>query len=134
MGWGSGLPGGEPWEVSRGESGLCGADGHRLTDRGGRGLAVDSGTGERESGCVWLRVVACECECVLLGHSLLGLIYECPSASIRLSLAAAEGSLPYAMWTLLPWLLLGSDSCPSLRGLCAAEVAARLSPLHSPFD
>jgi hypothetical protein len=118
MDWGSGIPGvgGEPWEVGRGESGLCGADGHRLADPGGRGLAVHSGTGERERVCV----VACGCvrgraSACSSGIHCLALIYDplqpCPSASIRLSLAAAEESLPYAMWTLLPWLCLGSFPC-----------------------
>jgi hypothetical protein len=73
MDWGSEIPGvgGEPWEVGRGESGLCGADGHRLTDPGGCGLAVHSGTGERE----WLRASVCECARVRAPrawHSLLG--------------------------------------------------------------
>jgi hypothetical protein len=119
MDWGSGIPGvgGEPWEVGRGRwavgSADSGADGHRLTDRGLRFIPERARESGCVCGCVWLRARACEC--VLLGHSLLGphlpSPQPCPSASIRLLLAAAEESLPYAMWTLLPWLCLGSFPC-----------------------
>jgi hypothetical protein len=135
MDWGSGIPGvgGEPWEVGRGESGLCGAGGHRLADPGGRGLTVHSGTGERERVCVWLRARACEC--VLLGHSLLGPHLPSPPAvSERVDKALAGGGGGQPPVRHVDPAALALLGLLSLRCLCAAEVAARLSPLHSPFD
>jgi hypothetical protein len=108
-----------------------GADGHRLTDRGLRFIPERAREGGCvvAGGCVWLRARACSS-----GIHCLALIYPPPAVSERVdkTLAGGGGGKPPVRHVDPAALaLLG---LLSLRCLCAAEVAARLSPLHSPFD
>jgi hypothetical protein len=83
-----------------------------------------------------VRVCASARECVLLGHGIhcLALIYSPPAVSERVDKALAGGGGGKPPVRHVDPAALALLGLLSLRCLCAAEVAARLSPLHSPFD
>jgi hypothetical protein len=138
MDWGSGIPGvgGEPWEVGRGRwavgSADSGADGHRLTDRGLRFIPERA----REWVGVWLRVVACGCVRGRAPRAFIAWPSSTlpPAVSERVDKALAGGGGGQPPVRHVDPAALALLGLLSLRCLCAAEVAARLSPLHSPFD